>query len=161
MATLTLKNARLIDGTGAPAIEAATVVIVDGKISEVRTSGDATTVANADLENLEPHERDMVSKRYGLNGEKQRSQKELALEMGIEQSQLRAMETRILLKLGVAGTGPVRGESAANQDISTIDLGGSTLLPGLINAHFHIMFDAGPDPFASLSRMSVAPAIVK
>lgn len=162
MATLTLTNARLIDGTGAPAIEAATVVIVDGKISEVRSSsGDATTVAAADLEKLEPHERDLVSKRYGLNGEKQRSQKELALEMGIEQSQLRAMETRILLKLGVAAAGSVRGESAASQDISTVDLGGSTLLPGLINAHFHIMFDAGPDPFASLSRMSVAQAIVK
>src|SRR5690348_6943219 len=129
MTTLTLKNARFIDGTGAPAVDAATVVIVDGKISEVRTSsGDAVTVANADLENLEPHERDLVRKRYGLNGEKQRSQKELALEMGIEQSRLRATETHILLKLGVAG--PARGESAANQDISTIDLEGSTLLPG-------------------------------
>ena len=114
MTTLTLTNIRLIDGTGAPAVDAATVVIVDGKISKVRTtSGDAATVANADLENLEPHERDLVRKRYGLNGEKQRSQKELALEMGIEQSQLRAMETRILLNWG--GAGPVRGESAASK----------------------------------------------
>jgi imidazolonepropionase-like amidohydrolase len=159
MTTLTFKNARLIDGTGAPAIDAATVVIVDGKISEVRTSGDAATVANADLDNLEPHERDLVSKRYGLNGEKQRSQKELALEMGIEPSQLRATETRILLKLGAAGL--AHGESAASQDISTIDLEGSTVLPGLINSHFHIMFDAGPDPFASLMKMSQAQAIVK
>jgi imidazolonepropionase-like amidohydrolase len=60
----------------------------------------------------------------------------------------------------IARSDPVEPEKAGD-DATTLDLGGSTLLPGLINAHFHIMFDAGPDPFASLARMSQAQAIVK
>jgi imidazolonepropionase-like amidohydrolase len=60
----------------------------------------------------------------------------------------------------IARSDPVVPEKAGD-DATTLDLGGSTLLPGLINAHFHIMFDAGPDPFASLARMSQAQAIVK
>lgn len=162
MTTLILKNAHLIDGTGAPSKEAATVVITDGKISEVRDS--TANIARFDpteLEKLEPHERDIVRKRYGLSGEKMRTQKELAQEMGVAQNQLRGMETRILRKLSVASAGSAQEEGEDRQDTTTIDLAGSTLLPGLINAHFHIMFDAGPDPFASLARMSQAQAIVK
>lgn len=40
-----------------------------------------------------------------------------------------------------------------------IDLEGRTLLPGLINAHMHIMMDAGPDPIGSLKPDGL-PAIV-
>jgi imidazolonepropionase-like amidohydrolase len=40
-----------------------------------------------------------------------------------------------------------------------IDLGGRTLLPGLINAHCHITMDAGPDPFAYTNSTSL-PTLV-
>lgn len=39
-----------------------------------------------------------------------------------------------------------------------IDLQGRTLLPGLINAHMHIMFDAGPNPMTA--QASDLPAIL-
>ncbi|ASW58087.1 amidohydrolase family protein [Plantactinospora sp. KBS50] len=32
-----------------------------------------------------------------------------------------------------------------------VDLGGTTLLPGLIDTHVHLAFDAGPDPLGSLA----------
>jgi imidazolonepropionase-like amidohydrolase len=51
--------------------------------------------------------------------------------------------------------------SEANEDDMVIDLQGKTLLPGLINAHCHICMDAGPDPFASVSRLSPAEAVLK
>jgi imidazolonepropionase-like amidohydrolase len=44
------------------------------------------------------------------------------------------------------------GEQAADDGAETLDLGGRTLLPGLINAHCHITMDAGPDPFAYTNR---------
>jgi imidazolonepropionase-like amidohydrolase len=44
-------------------------------------------------------------------------------------------------------------------DAETIDLGGRTLLPGLINAHIHIMLDAGPDTFIYIHRNTL-PQIV-
>jgi len=45
----------------------------------------------------------------------------------------------------------VSRQEAQNQgsdDQNRIDLGGRTLMPGLINAHMHITMDAGPDPLA-------------
>ncbi|MFL5734586.1 MAG: amidohydrolase family protein [Chloroflexia bacterium] len=52
------------------------------------------------------------------------------------------------------------GESggAAIEGTETIDLEGRTLLPGLINAHMHLLMDAGPDPLHTLSRMEPAEA---
>src|SRR5207253_11372467 len=53
-------------------------------------------------------------------------------------------------------------DSTAGVDVGaaeTIDLEGRTLLPGLINAHMHLMMDAGPDPFAYL-RHNDLPTIV-
>jgi imidazolonepropionase-like amidohydrolase len=34
-------------------------------------------------------------------------------------------------------------------------------MPGLINAHCHVMMDAGPDPVAAIARMNVAQATLK
>ena len=84
MATLLLRNARLIDGTGTQPVDGATVVIRDGRIAEI----------------------------------------------------------------------------AGEEDGEAIDLEGRTLLPGLINAHMHIMMDAGPDPIASTQRMPLAAAVL-
>jgi imidazolonepropionase-like amidohydrolase len=43
----------------------------------------------------------------------------------------------------------------------TIDLEGRTLLPGLINAHMHILMDAGPDPISSLQRTGPVAAVLQ
>ncbi|WP_157249203.1 amidohydrolase family protein [Nonomuraea typhae] len=37
-----------------------------------------------------------------------------------------------------------------------LDLGAATLLPGLIDCHVHLAFDAGPDPVAQLDRPGLA-----
>ena len=34
-----------------------------------------------------------------------------------------------------------------------VDLGDATLLPGLIDAHVHLVFDASPDPVGHLAAM--------
>src|SRR5689334_11562636 len=48
------------------------------------------------------------------------------------------------------------GAPLPESDARTIDLGGRTLLPGLINAHIHIMMDAQTgDSFAALQRESI------
>ena len=36
-------------------------------------------------------------------------------------------------------------------DAELIDLPGATLLPGLVDTHVHLAFDAGPDPVAALA----------
>ncbi|NUR92928.1 MAG: amidohydrolase family protein [Nonomuraea sp.] len=38
----------------------------------------------------------------------------------------------------------------------TVDLGDVTLLPGLIDCHVHLAFDAGPDPIGALERPGLA-----
>jgi imidazolonepropionase-like amidohydrolase len=49
---IALKNVRVIDGTGAPAVEDQTVVIVDGKIQSVAPSSSASIPANAQVLDL-------------------------------------------------------------------------------------------------------------
>src|SRR5258708_4277654 len=56
---------------------------------------------------------------------------------------------------GIHDTAPQLGSDSAQ----SIDLEGRTLLPGLINAHLHIMLDAGPDTFASVHNHEL-PALV-
>ena len=96
MSKLILKNARLIDGTGAQPRERVTVIVVDGKITDVTyevASEDFDPVA---LSRLEQHEREIINKRYGLEGSNTYSAEELAAEMGIAPTQLRQVDTRIL-----------------------------------------------------------------
>lgn len=55
-------------------------------------------------------------------------------------------------------------EDTAGVDTRTgeiIDLEGRTLLPGLINAHVHVMMDAGPDPFAYFRLNDLASVVLK
>src|SRR5215212_8275539 len=92
MSAIVLTNARLIDGTGSPTGDQATIVIDNGHISSVQ-----------------------------------------------------------------AGAAP---SDTAGADAQPIDLEGRTLLPGLINAHIHILMDAGPDPLMSLSRSDPATAVL-
>jgi imidazolonepropionase-like amidohydrolase len=160
MDRLVLKNARLIDGTGAPPREGATVVVEGGRITEVRYGVLSEELDHAMLDRLEPHEREIVRKRYGLEGSRIYSRQELAAEMGVAPNQLRGVETRILLKLkrhGAEGSSQGSGE----EDAQVIDLQEATLMPGLINAHCHVMMDAGPDPIAAMARTNLAQAVVK
>src|SRR5438552_1213396 len=47
-----------------------------------------------------------------------------------------------------------------SETAQVIDLEGRTLLPGLINAHMHIMMDAGPDTFAYFHRHDLATVML-
>lgn len=44
----------------------------------------------------------------------------------------------------------VRPGGAVPDLVDVVDLAGATLLPGLVDAHVHLIFDAGPDPVARL-----------
>jgi RNA polymerase sporulation-specific sigma factor len=54
---------------------------------------------------LEPRERELIALRYGLNGGRELTQKEVADRLGISQSYISRLEKRILsdLKLAMAG----------------------------------------------------------
>ena len=51
------------------------------------------------LELLPDRERELVLMRYGLDGSKEQTQKEVAMQMGISQSYISRLEKRILLRL--------------------------------------------------------------
>lgn len=53
------------------------------------------------------------------------------------------------------------GQGAPERGGNTIDLQGRTLLPGLINAHCHVMMDAGPDAVAYREHTSFAATILQ
>lgn len=162
MSKLILKNARLIDGTGAQPRERATVVVVDGKISDVTYSDPdiSKTFDPVALSKLDLHEREIINKRYGLEGSRPYSQEDLAAAMGVAPTQLRQVETRILLKLQKHGEQDA-STTPDDADAHVIDLLGATLMPGLINAHCHVMMDAGPDPTYTLARSSVVQATLR
>ncbi len=51
------------------------------------------------VEKLSPRERDIISLRFGLNGRKELTQKEVADHLGISQSYISRLEKRIILRL--------------------------------------------------------------
>ena len=51
------------------------------------------------LRELPPREREIMNMRYGLEGQKELTQKEVAQKMGISQSYISRLEKRILQRL--------------------------------------------------------------
>ena len=76
-----------------------------------------------------------------------------------------------------SGAGPVAGATlllderisdvahdarlASEADADTLDVGGRTVIPGLINAHIHLTMDAGPDPFVTLRDEPLATTAIR
>ncbi|WP_228389421.1 amidohydrolase family protein [Cumulibacter manganitolerans] len=56
--------------------------------------------------------------------------------------------------IGVFSAGSSGGGSPPPVGTTVIDLPGCTLLPGLIDTHVHLAFDAGPDPVGALAARS-------
>ena len=51
------------------------------------------------MEQLEPRERKIITLRFGLNGQRERTQKEVADLLGISQSYISRLEKRIIARL--------------------------------------------------------------
>jgi imidazolonepropionase-like amidohydrolase len=60
------------------------------------------------------------------------------------------LERPLLLIEGGRVVAVERGDGAPPVGATVLDLGDATLLPGLIDAHVHLGFDAGPDPVAQM-----------
>jgi imidazolonepropionase-like amidohydrolase len=54
-----------------------------------------------------------------------------------------------------------QGAASADGDLERIDLAGLTLLPGLIDAHVHLIFDASSEPVANLKAESDEHALLR
>ncbi len=160
MDRLIIQNARLIDGTGAAPREGATVVVEGGKITDVQYERFPEEFDRAIFEKLEAREQEIVRKRYGLEGERTRSKQELAKEIGMDPDKLRKAEARILRKLRRHGEDTPEPEPA-EKGAHVMDLQGATLMPGLINAHCHVMMDAGPDPIGRTASTSLAHVLLE
>ena len=76
----------------------------DNVIYELEQREEREAVRRA-VEMLEPRERELIALRYGLNGDRELTQKEVADRLGISQSYISRLEKRILsdLRLAMAG----------------------------------------------------------
>lgn len=54
-----------------------------------------------------------------------------------------------------------QGDASLPSDATRIDLAGRTLMPGLIDCHVHMIFDAGDDPVASLRAETDEHALLR
>ncbi len=69
--------------------------MIQGKLEEAVD----IAVLRRSLTLLNPRERELIAMRYGLEGRKEQTQKEVALIMGISQSYISRLEKKILLRL--------------------------------------------------------------
>jgi len=53
----------------------------------------------------------------------------------------------------------VQGGGLPPQDVEVVDFPGATLMPGLVDAHVHLAFDAGVDPVAALVARDAPAAL--
>lgn len=67
----------------------------------------------------------------------------------------------ILVENGVITRVARQGDPGLPADAARVDLPGLTLMPGLIDAHVHLIFDAGSDPVASLAPESDEHALLR
>src|SRR3954453_24204187 len=89
MGKLTLTNARLIDGTGSQPRDGMTVVLDNGRISEVRHEpAQSGSTAAPDLpDNLTEQEQLLMNLRYGLGGGSALSLHQTANRLGITEQE--------------------------------------------------------------------------
>jgi imidazolonepropionase-like amidohydrolase len=160
MGRLILANARLIDGTGAQPRDGVTVIIEDGRISQVfegseEAFGSKTPFGEEQLAKLTERERQMLNMRFGLSGTRPLTREEVAREFSMTRERIRQIEMRLLRKF------PKLGVTRYSQDAALINLDGKTLLPGLINSHCHVCMDAGPDPIMAFAHQTVAQVVLR
>lgn len=82
-------------------------VTIEEKLADEGRSVEEITALKIRIENmyklmkerLTPRELEIVNLRYGLNGEKEKTQREIAADMGISRSYVSRIETKALSKL--------------------------------------------------------------
>ena len=79
--------------TGAPVS-----VKVEGVLRPLEEEDDRALLLGA-VDRLSPRERRIIEMRYGLRGQREKTQKEVADVMGISQSYISRLEKRIMLRL--------------------------------------------------------------
>lgn len=60
-----------------------------------------------------------------------------------------------------AGEPAPRARDQAQRDGTVLDLSGKTILPGLIDAHVHLVLDASPDPIGKVAREPAARSALR
>jgi len=68
--------------------------------------------------------------------------------------------TTVLIRNGRIASVSGGASESDSAGAETIDLGGRTLLPGLINAHVHVTMNAGADPFAYTQNTNLAMLVL-
>ena len=71
----------------------------DGGVGEAFAAREEKRVIHEAVASLEPRERQIIELRYGLSGDREMTQKEVADLMGISQSYISRLEKRIIVRL--------------------------------------------------------------